>query len=215
MAWDAPGCGGSSNPPADYQMADYAADLAGLIQALGLDRPHVVGLSFGGGLALALHQRHPELVRSLVLASAYAGWAGSLPADEVAARTAGARSEIDLPPEQWLESYLPEFFAGPVPQEVTDVVVRVIQDSRPQGMGPMIEAFAAADLRPALATVDVPTLVIHGEADVRAPRPVAEALHHGIAGSKFVVLPGVGHCCNLEAPDAFNAAVREFLRTAS
>ena len=52
---------------------------------------------------------------------------------------------------------------------------------------------------------------IHGDQDVRAPRPVADALHAAIPGSRLVVLPGVGHVCNLEAPDAFNAAVREFL----
>jgi len=51
------------------------------VERLGLGRPHVAGLSFGCILALALHRRHPAVPRTLVLASAYAGWAGSLPAD--------------------------------------------------------------------------------------------------------------------------------------
>lgn len=215
VAWDAPGCGRSSDPPGNYEIGDYADDVARLILALGLEPAHILGLSFGGGLAIAVHQRHPGLARSLVLASAYAGWAGSLPAQEIAARLAKVRSEIDLPAEQWVQTYLPGFFAGPVPQEVTDHAVQLMCESRPEGIRPMLEAFAAADLRSALAEIDVPTLIIHGEADARAPREVADALHDAIAGSKLVVLPGVGHCCNVEAPDAFNAVAGEFLRTVS
>src|SRR6266545_8232037 len=85
-AWDAPGCGGSSDPPETFRLPDYADCLAGFIQALDLGRPHVGGLSWGGGLALELYRRHPQVPRSLVLASAYAGWAGSLPPEVVAER---------------------------------------------------------------------------------------------------------------------------------
>src|SRR5437879_8071585 len=59
VAWDAPGCGGSSDPPAGFRMADYADSLAGLIRWLGLDGASVVGVSFGGTLALELALRHP------------------------------------------------------------------------------------------------------------------------------------------------------------
>jgi pimeloyl-ACP methyl ester carboxylesterase len=81
VAWDAPGFGGSSDPPETFRLSDFADCLAAFIDALGLERPHVAGLSFGGGLALELYRRHPSLPRTLVLASAYAGWAGSLPAE--------------------------------------------------------------------------------------------------------------------------------------
>ena len=57
--------------------------LAGFIEALGLGAPHVLGHSFGAGLALELYRRHPSIARSLVLAGPYAGWAGSLPPEEV------------------------------------------------------------------------------------------------------------------------------------
>ena len=79
VAWDAPGAGGSSDPPESFGTAGYADALAGFIAALGLETPHVAGLSFGAILALALYRRHPTVPRSLVLASAYAGWGGSLP----------------------------------------------------------------------------------------------------------------------------------------
>src|SRR5437660_259439 len=81
VAWDAPGCGRSSYPPETFRMPQYADCLAAFIEALGMGRPHVLGLSFGGALALELYRRHPAIPRSLVLVSAYAGWAGSLPAE--------------------------------------------------------------------------------------------------------------------------------------
>ena len=57
----------------------------------------------------------------------------------------------------------------------------------------MLAAFAEADLRPVLATITVPALLIYGAADVRAPRPVAAALHSAIPNSELVLLPEVGH----------------------
>ena len=61
VAWDAPGCGGSFDPPDDYGLDGYADCLAAFIRALGLERPHVLGLSFGSGLALELYRRHPAV----------------------------------------------------------------------------------------------------------------------------------------------------------
>jgi pimeloyl-ACP methyl ester carboxylesterase len=95
MARDAPGCGGSEDPPPQMSMTDYADAVADLITALDLGRTHLCGLSFGGGLALAVYWRHPQLARSLVLASAYAGWKGSLPPEDVEARLAQSRGELD------------------------------------------------------------------------------------------------------------------------
>ena len=83
VAWDAPGCGRSDDPPETFRLLDYADSLAGFIAALDLKQPHVLGLSFGGGLALEFYQRHPKIPRWLILASADAGWAGSLSAETV------------------------------------------------------------------------------------------------------------------------------------
>ena len=77
VVWDAPGAGGSADPPESFGMAGYADCLAGFIERLGLEAPHVAGLSFGGILALTLCRRHPAIPRTLILASAYAGWRGS------------------------------------------------------------------------------------------------------------------------------------------
>ncbi len=213
VAWDAPGCGASSDPPANFSLADYADTVAEFIGALDLDRPHVVGISFGGGLAIELAHRHPTLPRSLVLASAYAGWAGSLPPDVVEARVTRAVAEADEPPEQWATSYLDGFFAGPVAPDLVDELVAIMCDSRPAGIKPMVRAFAEADLRDALPDLTAPTLLLYGERDTRAPLTVARDLEARIPHSELVVLPDVGHVCNIEAPEAFNAELRRFLHS--
>ena len=59
--------------------------------------------------------------------------------------------------------------------------------------------------------VAVPTLLLCGDRDLRAPLDVARELHAGIAGSKLVMIPGAGHACNIDAPERFNAEVRAFL----
>ena len=213
LAWDAPGCGRSADPAGAVTIEDYADAVAGLIDSLGLGSVHLCGLSFGGGLALAVYRHHPQVVRSLVLVSAYAGWKGSLPPEEVAARLERLRSELGRPPAEWIDGYLPGFFARPMPADVITFVRSIMLDVRSVGTDAMLSAFADADLRAVLPTVAVPTLVLHGSADVRAPRPVADGLAMGIPGARLVVLPDVGHVINLEAPEAFDAEVRSFLRT--
>ncbi|UOY02322.1 alpha/beta fold hydrolase [Blastococcus sp. PRF04-17] len=213
IAWDAPGCGGSDDPARPATIAGYADAVADLVLGLGLGAAHLCGLSFGGGLALAVYREHPELVRSLVLVSAYAGWRGSLPPEEVAARLQRVRAELGRPPAEWIDGYLPGFFARRVPAETLALVRSTMLDVRREGTEAMLAAFADADLRDVLPTVAVPTLVLHGSADVRAPRPVADALYRSIPGARLVVLPGVGHVINLEVPEAFDREVRDFLRT--
>ena len=84
MASDSPGSGRSWDPPGSFGVTEVAGWLLGFIEALDLDRPHVVGLSWGSGVALALYRLAPGVPSSIVLSSGYAGWAGSLPADVVA-----------------------------------------------------------------------------------------------------------------------------------
>lgn len=215
IVWDAPGCGRSSEPPETFRLPDYAESAVAFINALGVQRPHVVGLSFGGGLALELYRRAPEVPRSLVLASAYAGWAGSLPPDAVAERLESALRWCALPPEQLAAAGLPGLFTKAAPADMVDEVAAIMSDSRPARARVMALAFAEADLRDVLPRIDVPTLLLYGAADLRAPPHVGEELHARIPGSTLIVIPAAGHLVNIEAADRFNAEVRTFLRSVS
>jgi pimeloyl-ACP methyl ester carboxylesterase len=211
VVWDAPGAGRSSDPPDQFGMAGYADCLRAFIERLGLDRPHIAGLSFGGALALELCRRRPVVPRSLTLASAYAGWAGSLPAEVVDQRLRQALMLTDLPSDQFAATLLPTMFAERTPPELVDQFGAAMRAFHPAGFRAMALA-SAENLREALPQVKVPTLLMYGDQDVRAPLAVAEDLHTAISGSSLVVLPGAGHVCNLDAVDEFNAAIRRFLR---
>jgi pimeloyl-ACP methyl ester carboxylesterase len=213
VAWDAPGAGRSSDPPESFRLGDYADRLARFIETLALGRPHVVGLSFGGGLALELYRRHPAVPRTLVLASAYAGWAGSLAPAEVERRLQQVLRLADLAPERFVGELAPTLFSDSAPADVVAGFIANVSGFHPAGLRAMARSIAEADLRDVLPVIDVPTLLLYGERDVRAPREVAEELHAAIAASRLVVLPGIGHLCNLEAAERFDAEVRGFVRS--
>lgn len=211
VAWDAPGTGGSSDPPEGFGLAGYADCLAGFIDALGLERPNVVGLSFGGILALALCHRHPAVPETLILASAYAGRGGSLPADVAEARLRQALVLADLSPDEFVHALLPTMFSPATPADTVAAFRLSMLEFHPVGFRAMARA-SAGNLRDVLPRVGIPTLLVHGEKDVRAGLAVARDLEAAIEGARLVVLPEAGHLCNLEAPDEFNEAVRTFLR---
>ncbi|MDY7103868.1 MAG: alpha/beta hydrolase [Actinomycetota bacterium] len=211
VAWDAPGCGGSSDPPGSFRLSDFADVLAGFVAALDLDRPHVLGHSWGSGLAIELVDRHPGLVSSLVLAGGYAGWAGSLPADEVAERLRAALDLADRLPDGFDPTSIPGLFSDVMPPQRRAALATVMSDIRPTGTRVMARAFAEADLRDALGRVTVPTLLLHGADDARSPFDVADALHRAIAGSELVVMDGLGHEAFSESASTFDAHVRAFL----
>lgn len=215
-AWDAPGCGRSSDPPVTWRLPEYADCVAGWLAALDVAEPHVLGLSWGSSIALEFYRRHPRLPASLILASAYAGWAGSLPPEEVAARLAGALAGARLTRQQLLEEGRWAGVFGPsAPPEVVAELGAIAADNggvdRPAAYEAMVRSMAEGDLRDMLPTIRVPTLLLYGELDERSPLPVARALHDAIPGSRLVVIPGVGHMTCAEAPDRFNAAVADWI----
>jgi pimeloyl-ACP methyl ester carboxylesterase len=214
VAWDAPGFGGSSDPPEAFRLPDFADCLAAFIAALGAGRPHVIGLSFGGGLALELYRRHPTVPATLVLVGAYAGWAGSLPAETVEQRLRQYEGLADAPPDRLVDEVLPTLFTESAPAEAVAELAASMSEFHPAGLRAGARAFAEADLRDVLPRIAVPTLLLYGDRDVRAPLGVARDLHAEIPGSRLGLIPGAGHVCNLEAPEAFDAELRAFLRSA-
>lgn len=214
VAWDAPGSGGSSDPPESFRMPDYADCLADFVDALNLRQPHLAGLSFGGALALELFRRHPTIPMTLVLASAYAGWAGSLPREAGDQRLRKSLDLADLPPVQFVDAMIPTLFPESARGEVVEEYAAIMSEFHPAGFRTMARALAEADLREVLPRIDVPTLLLYGDRDTRSPLKVAEDLHAAIPTSKLVVMPGVGHVGNVQAPERFNAEIRTFLRAA-
>jgi pimeloyl-ACP methyl ester carboxylesterase len=202
VAWDEPGAGRSDDIPDGFGLADYADCLATLLDALALGPAHVAGLSWGGTLVQELYARHPERVATLILAGSYAGWKGSLPAEEVQARVEGVRAALAAG-----AGYDPPgLFAGEPPPNLEAMLAA----ARPASLWAQLSAMAETDQRELLPRIAVPTLLIWGELDTRSPLRVAHEFHTAIPGAELVVIPGAGHVSNLEQPGPFNDALRKF-----
>jgi pimeloyl-ACP methyl ester carboxylesterase len=211
VAWDEPGAGRSSDVPSDFGLADYANCLAALIEALALGRAHVAGLSWGGTVVQELYRHHHELVATLILVDTYAGWKGSLPEEEVRARVARVRQTLAAPAEQFDPTF-PGLFASDPPGGFVQLLEEIAAAVRPESLRTQLFVMAESDQRDLLPRIAVPTLLIWGELDVRSPLGVARQFEKAIPGAKLVVIPEAGHVSNLEQPELFNDAVREFCR---
>jgi pimeloyl-ACP methyl ester carboxylesterase len=208
VAWDEPGAGHSDDVPADFGLADYAHCLAAVIDALALGPAHVAGLSWGGTVVQELYRHHPERVATLIFADSYAGWKGSLPAEEVQARIEGLRKMFAAE-----ERYDPPgLFAGEPPSEFATLLEEMTIAARPASLARQLSVMAEADERDLLPTIAVPTLLIWGDADTRSPLSVARQFETAIADAELVLIPDAGHVSNLEQPGSFNEALRSFCR---
>jgi pimeloyl-ACP methyl ester carboxylesterase len=208
VAWDEPGAGRSDDLPADFGLADYAHCLAAVIDALALGPAHVAGLSWGGTVVLELYRHHPECVASLTFADSYAGWKGSLPAEEVRTRIEGVREMLAAG-----ERYDPPgLFAGEPPSEFAALLEEMTIAARPASLAGQLSVMAEADERDLLPRIAVPTLLIWGDADTRSPLSVARQFETAIPGAELVVIAGAGHVSNLDQPGSFNEALRRFCR---
>ena len=212
VAWDAPGCGRSADPPESFRMPEYADCLAGLVETLRLEKPHLLGHSFGGALALEFYRRHPTLPATLILAGGYAGWAGSLPANEVSRRLLFAERAADLLSTGGFQPRsMPGLFSAKLPVDRARSLEIIMADSRPVATRAMAHALAECNLNDMLSRITVPTLLLYGDADERSGPEVAKALNAHIPTSRLSILPGMGHMGYLESPEQFDNAIREFL----
>jgi pimeloyl-ACP methyl ester carboxylesterase len=210
VAWDAPGAGGSSDPPETFGMDDYADCFAAFLRALRIEPAHLVGLSFGGALVLATFHRHRALASSLALVSAYAGWRGSLGPTGAQQRLTRSLEVSELPPDEFAAAIVPSMFSPSVNDEVVATFADSARSFRPAGFRAMARA-SAEDQSHVLPEVDVPTLLLYSDHDVRAPVAVGEAMQAMVPGSQLVVLRGPGHVSSVEAPNEVTHELRRFL----
>jgi 3-oxoadipate enol-lactonase len=213
VAPDLKGFGASSAPddPQSYTMDSYADELAGVLDALGLAKVVLVGLSMGGYISFAFLRRHSERVSALVLADTKAE---ADPPEGIAKRT-GQQQIVGEQGTGPLIEQLPGALLGEATlAKKPDVVAKVkeLMDNPAAGWIGALEAMKnRPDSTPDLTRIKVPTLVIVGENDGVTPVDAARKIHEHVGGSRLVVLPEAGHLSSLEAPEAFNGATAEFL----
>jgi pimeloyl-ACP methyl ester carboxylesterase len=201
---------------ADPTIDGYARDLLATLDRAGIERAVFGGLSMGGYTIFGVLRQAPERVLGLILADTRTS------VDSPDRRSARTRS-IELARTQGAaaiaEEMIPNILGTTTRRRRPDVVeeVRSLITSQPadalaDGLQAMMDR---PDSAAVLDRVVVPTTIIVGDEDTVTPPSDAEFMHRRVLGSTLVTLPGTGHMANLEAPDAFNAAVRAFLEAFS
>ena len=211
-AFDNRGAGRSPEMPEDFTVERTADDAAGLLRALGIEDAHVVGFSGGSVTAQHVALRHPELVRSLVLQSTWAG-----PGDYFPAVTTIWRWFVtDAPDERtMLEAFLAYIYTprahadGTVAQIIDEALAFPHPQSTEQFLR-QLDVWIRHDARDDLHRITAPTLVLAGSHDFVTPPPVCREVAERIPGATFRILDGEAHQPFQEVPDEWNAIVHEF-----
>jgi pimeloyl-ACP methyl ester carboxylesterase len=200
ICWDMRGHGASDSPedPTAYSHAATVADMAAILDACGVERAVIGGLSLGGFMALQFHLAHPHRVRALMLFDTGPGY-----------KKAEGRAEWN----RLAESYAARFEAQGLAALGNGTEVRVATHRSAQGLAHAARGMLAqtdAQVIESLPRIAVPALLIAGSEDT----PFLAATNYmaaKIPDATKVIIAGAGHAPNLERPDAFNQAVRSFL----
>jgi pimeloyl-ACP methyl ester carboxylesterase len=209
---DLPGAGASPFPDTPYVPNDL---LGRLLDALGIDRAALVGVSAGGGLAIDFAIERPQRTWALVAVASGPRGIDDLPPDPrmQAFAQAIAAGDRDRAAELFLQLWVPLR----TPPELEGRIRRMVHDSigmlevRPKGLI-HTPAWSAA---PRLGEIGVPTLAIWGDRDLPQVGLVGERLVAGVPGARRVVLPGVDHFVPMRAPEPFAREVLAFLDEAA
>ena len=208
--------GRSSKASHSYEIADMADDLAGLLDALGIPRAHLLGLSMGGMIAQEFALRHADRLDRLVLAGTGAAPARSaidpiriwswVKANDATGEVFGGQQFFSLFSTAFLRDH----------QAVRDTAELLASNPypmSPEAYGRQAEAYLQFDALDRLAAITAPTLVVVGEQDLLTPPWIAREVADAIPAARFEVIRGSGssHLAPIERSDDFNRLVSDFL----
>jgi pimeloyl-ACP methyl ester carboxylesterase len=210
-----------SDVPADvssYSQKRAVDDLVAVMDALKIEKAHVVGLSMGGFATLHLGLSHPERARSLCVAGC--GYGAEPEKRAQFQKEADASAGILL--QQGMKAFVDRYSQGPTRVQFENKDPRGFAEFKQQFMehsalgsgntqlGVQRERPSLYELRDALSRMTVPTLILNGDEDWPCLLP-GLMLKQTIPSAALSVLPNVGHTINLEAPDAFNRELGDFM----
>jgi pimeloyl-ACP methyl ester carboxylesterase len=206
IRFDNRGVGKSDTPKDAYTIADMAEDAVAVLDAAGVTRAHVYGASMGGGIAQELALRHPERVASLVLGCT----------------AAPDRRETPAPKLPWIVRVIPprllirlraqRNYGADVPKAAIRADQAILRKSRPRtsGLIGQAQAVAAYSSKDRVGSIDIPTLVIHGDKDTTVPVEMGRELASLIPGARLEIIEGAAHNFITSIDSPANKLVRDF-----
>ena len=225
---DERGCGRSQRHTKEYyQLGIMADDIVQLGHALGIQRPIVLGQSFGGFLALSIAHRHPEFLSAMVLFDTSPAWTGGYDLDALEQQVGGEhgkalreiayrestgqateaelkRFEQEIMPLYWHQGfqqhYLDEMYSNPL----------LNMDIAMYMMGTLSKEY---DLRPQLPEMQTPALILQGRYDWVTPMGGAQAMAYGLPNAKLHILEHSGHMGFIEQPEEVVSVIKEWIKT--
>lgn len=210
IAYDHRGHGGSAAPAGPYSMADLADDAARLLRELDTGPVVWVGLSMGGMVGQELALRHPDLVKSLVIANSTSGYPDAARAmweQRIAAvRNGGTHAIADAV----MGRYFHDDFRATSGATVARFRQRLVSTDTEGYIG-CCAAVGSVDTTARLPQLAIPVLVIAGELDQGTPLAMSQTMAEAIPRAQLVVLADASHLAAIEQPAAFARAVRGFL----
>jgi len=210
LAYDTRGHGASAAPKGEYSLEMLADDLKGLLDALGVKNPHYCGLSMGGMIGQTFALKYPGVFRTLTLADTSSGFPPQVwPLWQERIKIAEDKGMAPLV-QPTLERWFTEGFRQSHPEPVAEIA-RLIAATPVAGFVGCCHAIPKINLTARLKEIKAPILVLCGDKDPGTPPAMSEAIHDNAPGSKLVMIKQAAHLSNLEQPEQFTRAMREFL----
>ena len=211
ITYDVRGHGETESPEGEYSMPLFVEDAHELMKAIGVAESCFLGYSMGGGIALGLALKHPEIAKALVLANSSVG---SPPSPHFLERQRSnqellARGDIQTVAESMTADAFSPGFKSINPAEF-ERYLKVKLRNRVDGIARLTRSFSTPAGAPDLSRVKCPVLILVGENDSYMSVEQGKQAQAAIAGSRLVILP-TGHAAAIEAPERFNSAVLDFL----
>jgi 3-oxoadipate enol-lactonase len=210
LRYDMRGHGDSDAPDGAYTLELLAEDAVALLDALGIDSVHFVGLSIGGMIGQGLALNHGDRLKSLALCDTSAimpDEAQPILQERIAvARASGMADQVDGTLERW---FTPQYLQENPPE--VEMIRQQIAATPLAGYLGCSEALWGLNYLERLSEIKLATLIMVGEEDPGTPVAASEAIHERIAGSQLVILPSARHLSNIEQADVFNQSLLDFL----
>jgi 3-oxoadipate enol-lactonase len=208
LRYDTRGHGGSPAPPGPYTMDELGADVLALLDRLGIERASFCGLSIGGMIGMWVASQAPQRIERLVLCCTVPHF----PPPELWNERIDAVREQGIEPmvEPALDRWLPPEVRSARP-DLEEHLRAMVAATPPEGYAGCCAAIRDMDLRPRLAAIEAPTLVVAGSDDPSTPKEKVRPIADAVPGARYVEIEGAAHIANVAQPDAFGAAVLEHL----